>query len=74
MPLFGLLLFAITAVLLGSAPASADERGFLALFEGQPEAAESPPLRSRSGWRENIRKRPGNWFPTRPMRGRARSP
>ncbi len=37
MPLFGLLLFAISAVFLGSAPASADERGFLAFFEGQPE-------------------------------------
>ena len=42
MRLFGLLLFAISAVLLGSAPASADERGFLALFEGQPEATVAP--------------------------------
>ena len=42
MPLFGLLLFAISAVLLGSAPAGADERGFLALFEGQPEATAAP--------------------------------
>jgi lipoprotein-anchoring transpeptidase ErfK/SrfK len=39
MPLFGLLFIAMTAFLLGSAPASADERGFLALFEGQPETS-----------------------------------
>ena len=47
MPLFGLLLFAISAVLLGSAPASADERGFLALFEGQPESTAATPEQER---------------------------
>ena len=42
MPLFASLLFAIAAVLMGSAPVHADERGFLALFESQPEAADAP--------------------------------
>ena len=36
-----LVLCAMTGALFAAAPASADERGFLALFEGQTEATQA---------------------------------
>jgi lipoprotein-anchoring transpeptidase ErfK/SrfK len=44
MPLLAMLVLAFTALLFGSAaPASAEDRGFLALFEGQPETTAVAP-------------------------------